>query len=415
MGSTIGDGERRTPTAAAMPHAAALSSRLASIDMLRALAALAVVFRHLPFSKSTGMERDDAHVFMAFSNDVMRVASLGQYGVQVFLVLSGFCIHMAWARKADAPTNLSAEFFPFWRRRLGRLYPPYLVTLVLCAAALLLITRLSHAPVSSFASYFGYKSGTLLAIDSLCLLLLVNNFGNASARFGNPPFWSLALEEQLYALYFPLVWMRRRSGWKATWMMVLSVVVVWDLTMLSLSPMWMEWTSLGPSLWVEWALGALAVEAYLGRTKLPELLYAPWLAAAAGVAGLLLVPPMGDASALSAAADQLACLCFGFATFVLVNCLCRRESRRELRHNQLVRGLAYLGTMSYSLYLVHNPAMVAAKRLAMLVGVQSVPALTAIRFSAALLAGYLFFMVVERKFLKAGQGLAAKSFRQTKR
>ena len=408
MGSTIGDGERRTPTAAAMPHAAALSSRLASIDMLRALAALAVVFRHLPFSKSTGMERDDAHVFMAFSNDVMRVASLGQYGVQVFLVLSGFCIHMAWARKADAPTNLSAEFFPFWRRRLGRLYPPYLVTLVLCAAALLLITRLSHAPVSSFASYFGYKSGALLASDALCLLLLVNNFGNAGARFGNPPFWSLALEEQLYALYFPLVWMRRRSGWKATWAMVLSVVVVWDIVMLALSPMRMEWTSLGPTLWIEWALGALAVEAHLGRVKLPEFFYSPWLAAAAGGAGVLLVPAMGDASVASLAVDQLACLSFGFAAFVLVNYLCRRESRGELRHNQLVRGLAYLGTMSYSLYLVHNPAMIAAKRLAMFAGVQSVPALTAIRLGAALLSGYLFFMIVERRFLPRGKDIAKR-------
>src|SRR4051812_17766604 len=46
--------------------------------------------------------------------------SIGKYGVAVFFVISGFCIHLSHAKsKADT-------FGQFFARRFWRIYPPYL-------------------------------------------------------------------------------------------------------------------------------------------------------------------------------------------------------------------------------------------------------------------------------------------------
>ena len=46
-----------------------------------------------------------------------------------FFVISGFCIHLGWARQEAQAGGATTDFFAFWRRRIRRLYPPYLVVL----------------------------------------------------------------------------------------------------------------------------------------------------------------------------------------------------------------------------------------------------------------------------------------------
>ena len=44
---------------------------------------------------------------------------VGSLGVPRFFVISGFCIHLRWAREGRI------DYRDFWRRRVRRLYPPY--------------------------------------------------------------------------------------------------------------------------------------------------------------------------------------------------------------------------------------------------------------------------------------------------
>ena len=52
----------------------------------------------------------------------------------VFFVISGFCIHLQWARARAHHQEGQIQFGAFWKRRIRRLYPPYLIALVLFLA-----------------------------------------------------------------------------------------------------------------------------------------------------------------------------------------------------------------------------------------------------------------------------------------
>src|SRR5262245_48713387 len=95
------------------------SSRIEAVDMLRGVAALLVLAVHLPFSWGSGHAAGSTTATV-FPNWTMPFFRFGATGVDLFLVISGFCIHMQWARSQG-----QINFFGFWRRRLRRLYPPY--------------------------------------------------------------------------------------------------------------------------------------------------------------------------------------------------------------------------------------------------------------------------------------------------
>ena len=97
--------------------------RLASVDALRGAAALAVVLFHT--NAIPGVDRR-----LLFGDAFDASVFFGKFGVWLFFVISGFCIHLQWVRSAVDPSIRPAGFVEFWKRRIRRLYPPYLVTLV---------------------------------------------------------------------------------------------------------------------------------------------------------------------------------------------------------------------------------------------------------------------------------------------
>src|SRR6185436_3528207 len=107
-----------------LPHVA----RLRGIDALRGAAALGVVFYH-------AVEQGDKvlpnNLFQYPIRLVQFGSSFGYIGVFLFFVISGFCIHLQWARTKAAGIEPEIRFGPFWKRRIRRLYPPYLITLLL--------------------------------------------------------------------------------------------------------------------------------------------------------------------------------------------------------------------------------------------------------------------------------------------
>lgn len=95
--------------------------RLAELDLLRFLAALAVVAFHYLVAYASVWGDRPAELFPALAP----VAGLGILGVELFFVISGFVILMTvWGRGLGA----------FARSRLVRLYPAYWLSLVAVAA-----------------------------------------------------------------------------------------------------------------------------------------------------------------------------------------------------------------------------------------------------------------------------------------
>jgi peptidoglycan/LPS O-acetylase OafA/YrhL len=99
----------RPPAAAAQAgRAAAAGSRLAWLDVLRGLAALAVVFNHFGYFLPPTVK-----------NTVYQWINPGDYGVFVFFLISGYIVPASLERKGSVRS--------FWVSRLFRLYPLYLL------------------------------------------------------------------------------------------------------------------------------------------------------------------------------------------------------------------------------------------------------------------------------------------------
>jgi peptidoglycan/LPS O-acetylase OafA/YrhL len=127
----------------ATPRPAA-AKRLAWLDALRGIAALCVVFDHLTYS-----------VLQPVRNTVYQWFDPGQYGVFVFFLVSGYIVPASLERKGSIRG--------FWVSRVFRLYPLYLVAvgamIVLWASGIGSLSGMnSDAVTSSFADVFMLQS-----------------------------------------------------------------------------------------------------------------------------------------------------------------------------------------------------------------------------------------------------------------
>lgn len=342
------------------------TNRLVGIDVLRAVGALMVLVQH------------GFWIFIA--DDLWKRGTFwaaypliqGQVGVVLFLVVSGFCIH---GRAARTNPDENPGFLAFWSRRLKRLYPPYLAALALSLIALPIASGFyawEAGEPFTFATIWhriAPGGGGEFAFGGLISLLLLTPFWpKALDLLGNYPFWSLALEEQLYLLYFGLPWLRRRIGIRNTLWVTLAVSLLWRTAsvfgplghgkpMMShvpfgvippLSPeATMAFMNMGPSRWFEWVLGAMAVEIALGRHPRHPIQTSWPLAAVCSVLAL--------ACQWSHWGWVFTDPLWGVACWVVVNVVVRCEQEGRLRVSGLIAPLAKLGLFSYSLYLIHEP------------------------------------------------------------
>jgi peptidoglycan/LPS O-acetylase OafA/YrhL len=179
----------KTANAAAPKH-----SRLAWLDALRGFAALCVVFDH-----GSTLMLEPVRDFL------YRWLDLGEYGVFVFFLISGYIIPASLERKGSVRG--------FWTSRLFRLYPMYAVALALAAVAYHTgygtIRGAEHQPAQSVLAW-------LLMLPNL---LTGPNVPNVT--------WTLSYEMVFYLLLVALFsWgVHRRSGWYATTFAVAAVAL----------------------------------------------------------------------------------------------------------------------------------------------------------------------------------------------
>ncbi len=318
--------------------------RFERIDQLRGLAALAVVVCHLSVSAYKGAPNAGAPPFPWLG----LVLGFGYLGVPLFFVVSGFCIHLPQAHARVAGRGAAPDWGRFFRRRLWRLYPPYLSSLALGAALLLLST--------------GQVAVQGPAIVAQALLL--HTFHPATFDGLNPPAWTLALEAQLYLAYPVVFWLvARLRPWRALFL-VLGITMLYRGILLS-DPFPARFGGVAWEFflarWFEWTLGALVAEWAAGGLELPRALRSPWLAAAALAlaVGIEWHTWRFGVYALKEPLDGLA-----FA-LVLTAALDReRAEGAAARASRLARWLSGVGACSYSLYLVHRPIQLAFEPLA---------------------------------------------------
>ena len=172
------------PPQSTPPGAASSGTRLAWLDVLRGLAALAVVFDHASYYV---LHHVRAIVYQWFDP--------GNYGVFVFFIISGYIVPASLERKGSVRT--------FWVSRLFRLYPLYLLAVGIAVAL-----YFAH-----FGSIRGENSNPETSV--LSQLLMMSNVLDGK----NLPnvVWSLSYEMIFYLLLTALFIARvhKRSSWYA--------------------------------------------------------------------------------------------------------------------------------------------------------------------------------------------------------
>lgn len=393
--------------------------RLLSVDVLRGVAALAVVLTHIP---RTNIGEIGFRFFFFLPLD------FGALGVPLFLVLSGFCIHLGVARRMASGHVPRADWAQFWKRRFYRLYPPYLAAIAL-SVAIYYATR-SHAIM-----YEGNPI-TDLPRDLLCHLFLVQNLTqDFSGGLANPAFWTLGLEEQLYGLFAVALLLRSRLPcsrvlgvgltisvfWRVGWVIARFLLARYGGTSRAEQgiDLWAcilgNWEAWPLGWWFLWLLGAMAAEAYVGLVKLPQWCFSmPVAFAGALFCFVTYFRTLGrytqfwltDEGALGFLRLGLNCVgsfsepVFGVACFVILNRWVKADKEGRFG-GRLVVWLSACGLVSYSLYLTHIPALRLMQVLLPIGGtsIASVGLRILIYTPASVAIAVVFFLSVERWFL----------------
>jgi len=290
-------------------------SRLASIDLLKAISAQLIVLHHLSFY---GPMSDIAYELAPRLIDWL--FGQARLAVQVFLVAGGFLAARSLASRASPAIGRPHRLIG---RRYTRLAIPLWAAIALavaCAACARSIYPQASDPAAPEMLQF---------LAHLALLQDVLGFDALSAGV-----WFVAIDFQLYALMVGLLWFSGIMGADAH--RLLSVVLVSGLALASLLyfnriPAWDIWAVY---FFGAYAMGALAFWASEGRHP------AAWLApmAAVAIAALLL--------------DFRSRIVVALFTAVLLGLTFRSMQQLPSR---LAQPLAFLGDISYSVFLVHYP------------------------------------------------------------
>lgn len=163
-------GQSSARSATPKPGIPASPQRLAFLDGLRALAALAVVIYHITGSISQSLIAIYSYVF-----------DLGRFGVVLFFLCSGFIIPLSLQR--------ANSLRQFWVRRFFRLYPLYWLSLLFWLIAVYVLQ------LGQFQGQSITNQPTQTILANITMIQGVLGFDNLV-----PLYWTLTLEMVFYGV-----------------------------------------------------------------------------------------------------------------------------------------------------------------------------------------------------------------------
>ena len=334
-------------------------TRLAFIDALKAIASQLIVLHHLAFyGPMSDVANELAPALFSWLSQDARIA------VQVFLVIGGFL-----AAKALAPAGqlISVTPLALLKKRYLKLVIPYLAAVlfsIMCAAIARSLIDHESIPNPPTVSQM---------LAHIALLQNILDFDSLSAGV-----WYIAIDFQLFTLLLATLWLARSASGVAR--QRLGMLLVSTLALASLLYFNRD------SNWDNWALY------FFGAYALGTLSY--WISEADRPYELLLM-----------AVVVIAILFIDFRSRIavaLLTALALGIARRSGFMASWPKGkvLAYLGKISYSVFLVHFPVVLVINAVVTKIAPQS-PAINAFgiafAWAASVAVGAVFFRFIESR------------------
>lgn len=346
-------------------------NRSLALDLLRGVAVLAVIVLHTSHHAiGRGVPLFDDWLWPVIRHFYL--------GVQLFFVISGYCI-MGAVQSAERDAR---PIMTYIRRRIRRIYPPYwfsLILLIVLGGMTVFIARKTWWDVFPL-------TGTDWLLN---VVLLQQLFGAPDASL---PYWSLSIEVQFYVLMAVcLLVPKRRSQWLVA-VSGLNILGMWSV------PHLIAGTALAH--WAEFACGIAAYSFRHPQGFQRGLHWQLWgvTALAIFVGGCSNSRIYIDNGEFILPIKQAFCMLFGAVMLLM------QRAETTARPAMMSRGLAWIGSISYSLYLTHMPV---ASRVFNLTG--RFMALNGLRWCiVALVAtflqfavGWLFYRFCEARWLNS--------------
>ncbi len=353
------------------------------LDGMRGIAALYVVLFHAWMSAT-----DPAVVKLSRPMETaLGPMRFGIYAVDLFIVLSGFCLMLPVVNRPDG--KLRGGAVAYLKRRAWRILPPYYAALALSWIMALLFPILARpSGTRADVSLPMFAKGVVVSH-----LLMVHNVHHEWLYGVNGALWSVATEWQIYFL-LPLILLPawRKAG--ITGLLIASVVA-------GLLPHYLLHGAMDaakPHFAILFAMGAVAaviatsdqVRYKICRHRVPFGAVTLLAICACALTGL----PSWNFRRMIAQ-DLLV----GIATAGLI-LVCANADRSRLRRSLESPFALAIGRISYSLYLIHSPILLLVFFATLALPVPHVAVVVTsylVGIPLSLAVAYLFYMVVERR------------------
>jgi peptidoglycan/LPS O-acetylase OafA/YrhL len=267
---------------------------------------------------------------------------IGHYAVMVFFVISGYCI----TASAQSCLRHGIGFGAYMKRRLHRIYPPYFIAVMFFAATRVLKAMLGGPP---------WHPGALQWLQNLTLTQWVSLLFHPAAWPASnetlfvAAFWSLNYEEQFYLVVGLALLLCRRYGIGIfhTVVALTAAALLWNFTVPGgwLTGFFLEY-------WAHFALGSCLyfVLCEPPRRHASTIFVAGCLLLAAYCAVHIWPWTVGIELETQRRAYIELMLLAGLSVALLL----LRPYSAMVSRSLLWRPIAAVGTISYSLYLIHQ-------------------------------------------------------------
>ena len=302
----------------------------------------------------------------------------GHEAVMLFFVISGYCI----AAAADSDQRHQLTFGAFIARRLRRIYPPYFLSVMF-----FLTTRFAKSWMVGPSGLARFTTWEFLQNLTLTQWLVLTKHPRPNAADNGTLFvaayWSLNYEEQFYLFMgLCLLFVSRRLGaWIIPAAVTLLLSVLWNWLFDSLR------TGFFLDYWLHFSLGCLVFYRLVHGTS-----RAVRVSIDLTLCAVLLI---GFSGLYSPFVSHELIVCSAFAGLLIF----LRRWDADLSRITILRPLFWLGTISYSLYLVHQFNVRSAAYIGSIVGGDLAWLRLLATIGAHLGVATIFWYFCERPFL----------------
>jgi|GEM_PF-3725841 peptidoglycan/LPS O-acetylase OafA/YrhL len=307
-----------------------------SLDAWRAIACLFVVLVHL-----YGALMAKTHVS---DFDVLQyLAKYGRLGVQIFFVISGYCITASLL--SILKKNIS--LFQFIKARCRRIYMPYWLTLPASFAVQIVGNALlkSHMAVTHHVGHYYniFDQSLKFWLSNLCLIQIP-----LGQKLLNGVAWSLCYEISFYGImaliaFLVLKLLKGKNAAESTILLLhLFTILCFSLVLLPIH------TPFPLNLWPEFGLGVLVYDFLNGISARKVSLGLFIVSIILGVACMFKMSSLGIMeNAQDGWLNWLACI-----VFAILSIVCYKHDDL-MYQNKAWRSLCHMGAYSYTIYLIH--------------------------------------------------------------